>query len=50
MPDPVYDLLEDLAARALEAIDRVGLELAADSYAHKRAAHESKRKSHPRKA
>ena len=31
-------LAED-EARALEAIDRVGLELAAESYARKRAAH-----------
>jgi hypothetical protein len=29
-------------AQALEAIDRVGLELAADSYAHKRNAHRKK--------
>ena len=31
--------LDENEAASLQAIDRVGLELAADSYAHKRAAH-----------
>ena len=35
--------LDDVEAQALAAIDRAGLELAAQSYGHKRAAHAGRR-------